>query len=744
MAIKKAAVFGSGVMGSAIAAQIASADIQVYLFDIVPDGATNRNQLADAAIERMLKTDPSPFTHPSKAKNVIAANISDHLGELKNVDWIIEAVIERIDIKHDVYRKIDANRKAGSIVSSNTSTIPLQKLIEGMSEKFQEDFIITHFFNPPRFMRLLELVGGPKSRKSALEEAKEFCDIHLGKSVVDCKDTPGFIANRIGCFWLEVALREAIKLGVTVEEADAIMSRPVGIPKTGVFGLFDLIGLDLMPLIAKAFSGTLPKDDSYLTMYQEVPLYTQMIREGYTGRKGKGGFYRINKIGDKKIKEVKDLKTGEYKPEQAVKLESLEESRKGLAVLVMHPDRGGKYAWAVLSETLRYAASLMPQIADDITSVDETMRSGYNWKYGPFQLIDMMGGPKWFSRRLEEEGRPVPEIIKVAGDRFFYNKLEYLNIDGKTKTVLFNKEAWTLEDIKINSKPVLQNNAASLWDVGDGVACLELTTKMNAVEAATLDLINKSIDKVKHDFKALIIGGDSDYVSAGANLSFFLENAKLGNWQAIEDVIKHGQETYMALKYAPFPSVGAATGIALGGGCELMLHCSAVVAHIEFYPGLVEVNVGLIPGWGGCKEMLLRHKGDSKKAFELISKAVTAKSAEDAKDMGIIAENSRITINRRRLLADAKKIALDLSKDYKASTAQTISVTNSHLEPAGSDHDKIIQEHLIKVLTGDGKKEVSEHELLNLEGEAFMQLVKLPKSIERIEFMLKNGKPLRN
>ncbi len=382
MTIAKAAVIGAGVMGSGIAAQIANAGVPVVLLDIVAKGATNRNAIAEGAVAKMLKSDPAVFMHPKNARLVTTGNLEDHLELLKDCDWIVEAVLENPGIKRALYEKLDTVRKPGSIVSSNTSTIPLALLVKDRPAEFQGDFLITHFFNPPRYMRLLELVAGPATRQEAVSEIANFCDVALGKGVVRCKDRPGFIANRIGGMWMQAAINATLDLGLTVEEADAVMGRPFGMPKTGIFALLDLVGIDLMPHIAASMKQTLPADDPYVRILRFPPLFQTMIDTGYTGRKGKGGFYRLNRDGGGRVKEAIDLKTGDYHPATEPRLESLAAARDPGALL-RHPDRGGEFARRVLGQTLAYAAMLIPEIADDIVAVDEAMRLGYAWKFGP-------------------------------------------------------------------------------------------------------------------------------------------------------------------------------------------------------------------------------------------------------------------------------------------------------------------------------------------------------------------------
>ena len=404
-AINKAAVIGAGVMGSGIAAHLANAGIAVVLLDIPSTNGGGRSAIAEQALAKLRKAEPAAFMHAKAANRVTTGNIEDDLGLLDECDWIIEAVIEKLEIKQALYTKIDGVRKPGSVVSSNTSTLPLATLTYGMAATFKADFLITHFFNPPRYMRLLEIVAGTATRPDAVAMIGDFADRQLGKGVVMCHDTPGFIANRIGTFWLQSAVVEAFDRGLTVEEADAVMGRPIGVPKTGVFGLIDLVGLDLMPHVDANMAASLPAGDAYHGVRRDIPLITKMIADGYTGRKGKGGFYRLNTDGGQRVKEAIDLTDGSYATAQRrVYLDSVDSARKGgPRALIMHDDKGGRYAWAVLSATLTYAASLVPEIADDIVAVDRAMRLGYNWSHGPFELMDRIGAQVIVERLSEEQ-----------------------------------------------------------------------------------------------------------------------------------------------------------------------------------------------------------------------------------------------------------------------------------------------------------------------------------------------------
>ncbi|HXP95197.1 MAG TPA: 3-hydroxyacyl-CoA dehydrogenase NAD-binding domain-containing protein, partial [Telmatospirillum sp.] len=675
--IRKVAVIGAGVMGAGIAAQVANAGLPVVLLDIVKDGAVSRSGIAEEAVQKMLKADPAPFMSKAAAKLITTGNIEDHLNLLADCDWIVEAVIERLDIKQALYQKIDKARKAGSVVSSNTSTIPLASLTAGLSDDFARDFCVTHFFNPPRYMRLLEVVTGEKTRPDAVEDVSRFADIALGKSVVACKDRPGFIANRLGVFWMQCAVAEANDLGLEVEEADAVIGRPMGIPKTGVFGLIDLVGLDLMPHVMGSMIGLLPDDDPLQAVRRDMPLIEKMIAEGYTGRKGKGGFYRLNRAGGGKIKEAMSLATGEYRPQIKPDLEALSATRNDLKGLLSFPDKAGRYARRVLGQTLAYAASLVPEAADDIASVDEAMRLGYNWKWGPFELIDQLGAV-WLAELLTAEGVVVPSLLTLAGDRTFYRtqdgKRQYLGTDGAYHDIVRPDGVLLLADLKLDRQPVLKNGSAALWDIGDGVACFEFTSKMNALDPDTMALLGKSLKIVGKQFKALVVYNEGSNFSAGANLGLALFAANIAAWDQIEQLVAAGQETYRALKYSSFPVVGAPSGLALGGGCEILLHCDAVQAHAEAYVGLVECGVGLVPAWGGCKEMLSRWSAPGRlpngpmpaiaKVFETVSTATVAKSAAEAKELLFLRPTDGITMNRTRLLADAKAKALSLVDGY--------------------------------------------------------------------------------
>jgi 3-hydroxyacyl-CoA dehydrogenase len=774
VSINRVAVLGAGVMGSGIAAQVANAGFDVILLDIVAEGAKDRNAIAAGAVAKMLKTQPAPFMDARNHRRITVGNLEDDLGRLAEVDWIIEAVLERLDVKRDLYKKVDAVRRPGSIVSSNTSTIPLASLLEDMPESFGRDFLITHFFNPPRYMRLLELVAGPATRTEAAHQVRDFCDRALGKGVVECKDTPGFIGNRIGVYWLQCAVLEAMGQGLTVEEADAVAGRPLGIPKTGVFGLMDLVGIDLMPHIMVSMDSLLAGDDA-MREYFDVPgLVKKMIADGYTGRKGKGGFYRLQVSGGKRVKQAMDLASGEYRDAGKVKLESIDAARSGgPRALMEHPDKGGTYSWRVMAKTLSYAASLVPEIADDVVAVDEAMKLGYNWSDGPFELMDRLGAA-WFAGRLRDEGMPVPELLQRVGEGSFYRiadgRRQCFGTDGAYHDIQRAEGVELLADIKLGTQPIASNGSASLWDVGDGVACLEFHSKMNAIDPDIVAMIRQAVQIVPAAYKGLVIYNEGANFSVGANLGLVMFAANTAAWDDIEATVRAGQEAFKALKHAPFPVLGAPSGMALGGGCEVLLHCDAVQAHAETYMGLVEVGVGLIPGWGGCKELLLRWWDDGRrpggpmpvvsKVFETISMASVSTSAADARRYLFLRQGDAITMNRDRVLADAKARVLELAEDYvapippepslpgpTAKTALQMAVDGFHKLGKASDYDTVIADALADVVSGgdtDITETLNEDALMDLERRAFMSLVKRPQSIARIEHMLETGKALRN
>lgn len=681
MNIRKTAVIGAGTMGSGIAAHMANAGAQVVLLDIVPEDADDRSVLAKQALEKM-KRSGRALTHPDHAERITPGNLEDDLDTLRDTDWIVEAVVEDPDVKRDLYDRLDDVRKDGSVVSSNTSTLPLQQLKERLSGALKDDLCITHFFNPPRQMPLLELVTDARNDNARLDALRGFIDRAMGKTIVEAKDTPGFIANRIGMFWLMCGLEEAIAKDIPIELADALFGKALGFPKTGIFGLMDLIGLDLMLDITRSLRERLPQDDPYQRLDASLRLLDTMVKQERTGLKGGGGFYRKDKDG----KQALDLSGGDYReakqPEDAALKAA---SCDGLQAALETDSPGGAYAWAVLSRMLAYGLSLVPEIADDPLSVDTALQLGLNWQRGPFAMVDAMGnghneGAVWFQQALKEAGYGIPPLLAQAAEQNgFYREKDssraYLGTDGSYHTIGVPGDRWQLADKVRGTAPALENDAGKLWDVGDGIACVQLTTKMDTMDHATFDLFEQAISTVKRDFKGLIIGDDDTHFSAGLNLKRMLSWCEAKDWDAIESILRRGQDTWMALKYAPFPVVGAPSGKALGGACELLLHCDGIQAHIDSQIGLVEVNIGVVPAWGGCKEMLLRSLAGlsdpasqvqaAETVFERIANARPAPSAEIARDWHILRDCCGISMNRERLLADAKALCLQKAAGYE-------------------------------------------------------------------------------
>jgi 3-hydroxyacyl-CoA dehydrogenase len=778
--IKKVAVIGAGVMGAAIAAHVTNAGLPVVLLDIVSKDPDDRSAIAKGAVAKMLKTDPAPFMSPRNAKLITAGNLEDDIGLLAECDWIVEAIIENLKIKHDLYAKLESVRKAGSIITSNTSTIPLKLLIKDRSDAFRHDFAITHFFNPPRYMRLLELVSGPETAPDVTETLAAFCDVKLGKGVVRCHDTPGFIANRIGMMWMQAGLNAAEDNEITVEEGDAVAGKVMGFPSTGLFGLFDLVGIDLMPHVSSSMASNLTEGDLYKTEFRDSAIIKRLIETGYTGRKGKGGFYRMNKSGGTRVKEAVDLKTGEYhtagKPSFPSLDAALADRKTGLKTLLSGDDKGAAFAWGMLSATFAYSADLVGEIADTLVEVDEAMRFGYGWKYGPFELMDQIG-TGWLAEHFTAKGKPVPKLLKIAAGRTFYRvengQLQFLTLEGEYKDIVRPEGVLLLQDIKRRSKPLKKNGSASLWDIGDGVVCLEFTSKANSLDPDIMTMIGTALALIgdgKGAWKALVIANDGDNFSVGANLGLVIFAINIALYEQLEQMIGLGQQMYKALKYAPFPVVSAPAGRALGGGCEITLHSSAVQAHAETYMGLVEVGVGVIPGWGGCKELLGRQLANPRlpkgpipavaATFQTISTAQVSKSAAEAKDLLYLRESDGITMNRDRLLADAKARALELAKDYTppkpheyhlpgptGRTALNMAVHDFVTAGKATQYDVVVSDALAEVLTGgdtDYLATLTEDDLSTLERKAFVGLTKRDGTIDRIETMLTTGKPLRN
>jgi 3-hydroxyacyl-CoA dehydrogenase len=632
--MNKIAVIGSGVMGAGIAALIASAGYKVYLFDIVDNSSADRSKIAKDGIARMLVSDG--FTHPKYLDNITACNLEDNLPALKEVDWIVEVIIEKLDIKHKLYERILPYCKLDVILSSNTSTIPLAHLVSKLDQAHAKRFFITHFFNPPRYLPLVELVAASSSDSQAFEKLHKFIEHGLGKSTVMCKDTPGFIANRIGCYWIAAGIKAGLKYNVDIAVFDKLLVK-FGIPKTGLFGLADLIGLDVLKLIASSFLDNFKLDDDFRRVNDDGGLLERMIEGGYKGRKGKGGFYRMLKHEDgSKSNEVLDLAKGEYKGEEQGSLPTAND----LTELLSLPNYNCQALKELWLDTLYYTASLVPEIADGAANIDAAMKLGFNWKYGPFEIIDKLG-IDWLNKQFKSVGKVMPELPNMS-------KASMIKV--------------------ANKNVVLENSAARLLDIGDGVVSFEILTSNSVLDHKVFEAIESSVDLVSSNHLAMIIAGGQNNFCLGANLKLLLEKIDNKAWDDISSFIKHGQQAMSALKFSPFPVVSAPFGMALGGGCELLLHSDAVVAHIETQAGLVETKVGLIPGWGGCKEMIIRSyvaqgMDGLIKAFTNIVTAKTTKSADYLQE-NLYLDSKRV-MNKNDLLVRAKDHALSIVESYK-------------------------------------------------------------------------------
>jgi len=761
--LSRAAVVGAGSMGSAIAAHIANAGVPVLLLDIVPPGEGDRNRLALAGVERQKAA--GGFMHPDCVKLVEVGNVEDHLDRLADVDWIVEAVFEDLGVKQDLYRRLETVRKDGSIVSSNTSTIPLAHLIEGMGERFGGDFVITHFFNPPRAMQLLELVGGPQTRPETLERARAIGDVTLGKTVVVARDTPGFIANRVGNYWMSVANLEAIWQGLTVEETDTVMSAPFGIPRTGIFGLMDFVGINLVPLVWGSFMKTLPAGDTHRNHDLTVePLFKSMLERGLTGRTGPGGFYRRKRPDGAKVDEVLDLQTGEYRERRQPELPGFTTDLKALCD---SDTKAGRYAWSVLSNLIVYSATWVEDIADSIDDIDSCIRLGYSWERGPFKIADQVGAG-WIVAKLKGEGREVPALLQRAAEAggFYPSADQELSPAGALVARPVPAAAAVASASK--GQRVTGNEAASIRDVGDGVAVLEIHTKMNACNARVVEVVESAFGVVKANFSALVIANDNPRAfSAGADLNTFIEHVRREDWAGLDAFVARGQAAWLGLKRAAFPVVAGARGVALGGGAELMLHADKIVAHSELAAGLPERLVGIIPGWGGTVQLLLRAQARgaspaeaTRRAFATIAAASPSSSALVASDMGFLRDADRIVMNRDRIFAEAKVEALRLAAGYTPPAPASVVVSGADGHRAVKQHlvdsfpvgkltatDLGILEVLANVLTGGSAKAGSalgEEAFLTLEREGVLELARRPTSLARLEAMRDTNRPLAN
>jgi len=742
MNIKNVVIIGSGTMGSGIAAQLCNANISVTLLDL-------KTEISEKAKKRIFESRPPLLIDKSKIDNIKVGNIKENFEIVGNADWVVEAVVERINIKHDIYEKIFKTRKKDSIISSNTSTIPLKVLSAKMSDEDKKDFCITHFFNPVRYMGLLEIVSENINDQKKINLLKDFCEEYLGKGVILCKDTPGFLGNRVGVYAMQVAMMEAIKMKLSVEEADAVFGRPMGIPKTGVFGLYDLIGIDLMADVLKSFLKELPTSDVFHEVAQEIPLVKNLIKTGYTGRKGKGGFYRMNKKDGKKVLEAINLTTKNYLPSKKIDLNI--DEKINLKELVSRNDKYGKYAWSVISKIILYASSLIPSVTKDYNNIDEAMRLGFNWIKGPFEMLEELG-VKFFAEK--DSQLTMNEFIKKLYDKktdSFYGKRQiYTNLE-------------TLGKVKQLAKINKDNKSALTYEHKD-YKIVEFNTKANTLDYDSMDALKKASDK------NLIIINEGMQFSAGVNLNYVMDFAKEKDWKAIEKFIHHFQMTCKQLKYSNNLVISAPSGLTLGGGFEVLVQSDYVVAHTNIVTGLVETLVGLIPAGGGTTNMLWRWmqtqeaKKDPnfapQKVFNIIGYGKTASSPTEAMPFKFLLEKDKSIMNRNKLLSVSQDLINEKKDGYKPPKQPTFKLSGSQVrdkmfqtlenlfkEKKILDHGMEVGKKLAFVLSGGNTtidKELSEDDMYALELEAFIQLVQMEKTQARIKHTLSTGKPLVN
>ena len=810
--IHKVAVLGAGTMGARIAAHFANAGVPSLLLDIVPPDADGpaRNKIAAAGLDGARKSKPAAFFEPSLAQLVTVGNFDDDLKRLSEVDWIIEAIVENLDIKRSLLKKVEAVRKPGTIITTNTSGLPVAKIAEGFPDDFRRSWFGTHFFNPPRYMRLLELIPTPEADPDLIAAISHFCDTQLGKGVVIAKDTPNFIGNRIGTFSVLNVIRLMQEMDLTIEEVDALTGHAVGWPRSATFRTIDLVGLDILGHVVSNMTKNGHDERSDLKL---PDFYRQMLERKWLGDKTKGGFYKKEKGGAGKDagKEDErlaiDWKTLEYHPRQKPKFAALdmaknvEDTGARLRMLLgtndagggpQKPDKAGTFLWSALSELWTYSSNRIPEISDSIVEIDQAMRLGFNWELGPFEMWDAAGVAATVAR-MKKEGKPVAsnvEKLLASGQKAWYSDTpkapsgrSYWDLKaGNYEVVSVPAGVWSVAVAKKADGVVKKNSGASLVDLGDGIGCIEFHSKMNSLGADIISLILQTLKPggPGDAFDAFVITNDATNFSVGANLMLLLMSVQEEEWDDVDLAIRQFQGMTQAIKFSPKPVVIAPFGLALGGGCEISLHAAARQPHAELYMGLVEVGVGLLPGGGGCKEMLLRAvdcaasirpdgRGESvetmeamKKAFETIATAKVATSANEARGYGFLSSADRITMNRERVLSDAKARALELARaGYEPPVMRTnIPAPGENILAALkmgvylmreggyiSDHEQKMGTKIAEVLCGGNitpGTPVSEQYVLDLEREAFKSLCGEKKTQERIQFTLKTGKTLRN
>jgi 3-hydroxyacyl-CoA dehydrogenase len=797
-------------MGARIAAHFANAGVPSYLLDIVPPDADApaRNKIAAAGLDAAKKSKPAAFMDASLARLVTIGNFEDDLKKLADVDWIIEAVVENLEIKRSLLKKVEAIRKPGTIITTNTSGLPVGKIAEGFSDDFRRAWFGTHFFNPPRYMRLLEIIPTPEADRAAIEAISHFCDVRLGKGVVIAKDTPNFIGNRIGTFSVLNVMRLMLEMGLTIEEVDALTGQTVGWPKSATFRTIDLVGLDILGHVVGNMTANVKEERSDL---QLPDFFKKMLQNKWLGDKTKGGFYKKEKGGDGQEDErlAMDWRTLEYHPRQKPKFPALdmaknvEDTGARLRMLLgleggapQKGDKAGAFLWAAMSDLWTYAANRVPEISDSIVEIDRAMKLGFNWELGPFELWDAAGVEPTVAR-MKKEGKPVAanvEKLLASGQKSWYvddanspSGRKYWELrTGNWELLQVPAGVWSVTVAKKSNGVVKKNSGASLVDLGDGVASIEFHSKMNTLGTDIISLIAQTLKPggPGDNFDAFVITNDATNFSVGANLMLLLMSVQEEEWDDVDLVIRQFQGMTQAIKFSPKPVVSAPFGLCLGGGTEISLHAASRQPHAELYTGLVEVGVGLLPGGGGCKEMLLRavdtaaaSKGKSsgealagsvemleamKKTFETIATAKVATSAHEARGLGFLSDSDHITMNRERVLSDAKERALELVRagyeppvprtDIPAPGESLVAALKMgvHLMRQGdfiTDYEVKLGGKIAEVLCGGNitpGTPVSEQYILDLEREGFKSLCGERKTQERIQYTLKTGKTLRN
>lgn len=781
--IKNVTVLGSGVMGSAIACHFAGNGIQVLLLDMPTDGK-DRNKIARDHLNTAVKSNPSPIYDKAFASRITVGNFDDDLEKIKDSDWVLEVIIERLDLKKSMFERVDKFRKEGTLITSNTSGIPIHLMAEGRSEDFQKHFCGTHFFNPPRYLKLFEIIPGPKTDASVIDFLEGYADKFLGKTPVLCKDTPGFIGNRVGVYSMAKVMELAQQIGLTIEEADTLTGSILGRPKTGTFKLADLVGLDTAANVTKGLQQNCPNDTFIQDLKESKPLNFLLENKFFGDKTQKGFYYKVfDKASGQTNRFALDLEKLEYRPLERAKIQAVEMAKQAgstknkLGALLQDKGKHGELIRKHFASLFAYVADKVPEISDVLYSIDDAMKTGYAWKYGPFETWDLVGLENGI-QLIESEGYKVADWVKAmadAGKESFYQvndgKTFFYDLGSKDYKQIPGQDAFIILDNIRKSKEVWSNSESSIQDLGDGILNIEFRSKMNSIGGGVIAGINKAIELAENEYQGLVIGNQAENFSVGANLAMIMMMASEQDWFELNMAIKMFQDTTMRVRYSSVPVVVAPHGMTLGGGCEMSLHSDKVVASAETYIGLVEVGVGLIPAGGGTKEMTRRAsqhliKDDIKinhlrETFMNIATAKVATSAYEAKNMGILTEKDVIVVNQNRQLAEAKKQALLLAEaGYTQPIKEKVMVEGKNSMGmfyvgtdqmvAGnyiSEHDRLIANKLGYVMTGGNLSEateVSQQYLLDLEREAFLSLCGERKTLERIQYMLKTGKPLRN